>query len=58
MREISKFEKMHGLEKVRKIPNRYPNKTLISTAKMEKKYFSNKVSNNYITDALEVEDTK
>jgi hypothetical protein len=30
MREISKFEKMHGLEKVRKISNKYPKKNLVS----------------------------
>ena len=40
MREISKFEKMHGLEKVRKISNKYPKKNLVSNQAMEKRYFS------------------
>ena len=30
MREISKFEKMHGLEKVGKTSNKYPKKNLVS----------------------------
>ena len=46
MREISKFEKMHGLEKVRKIPNKYPKKNLTSNAAMERKYFSNEARTN------------
>lgn len=41
MREISKFEKMHGLEHVRKIPNKYPKKNLATNEQIEKKYFSN-----------------
>jgi len=59
MREISKFEKMHGLERVGKSSNKYPKKNLVSNQAMEKRYFSgrggHKPANSEFLNALELE---